>query len=112
MRRAATMAALAVALLAAGRAALADGMIVPVRPDMRVRGHWSVKYHHVKMTVRDQVATVHIDQAFVNDGNQDMEVEYLFPVPPDAAIDSMTMVVDGKEMTGKLLAADEARRIY
>ncbi|HUS90372.1 MAG TPA: VWA domain-containing protein, partial [Phycisphaerae bacterium] len=41
-----------------------------------------------------------------------IEVEYLFPVPPDAAVDSMTLVVNGKEFAAKLLKADEARRIY
>jgi Ca-activated chloride channel family protein len=87
-------------------------MIVPIRPDVRVRGSWAVNYHHVTMTVRDQVASVSIDQEFVNTGGGMIEVEYLFPVPPDAAIDSMTLVVDGKEMTARLMKADEARRIY
>ncbi|GAF97238.1 unnamed protein product, partial [marine sediment metagenome] len=64
-----------------GSTAMADGMIVPVRPDVRVRGHWAVNYHHVKMTVRDQVASVTIDQEFVNTGAGMIEVEYLFPVP-------------------------------
>ena len=50
----------ALVALATGPAALADGMIVPVRPDLRVRGHWAVKYHHVDMVVRDQVASVTI----------------------------------------------------
>src|SRR5210317_108070 len=77
--------------------ALADGMIVPIRPDLRVRGSWAVKYHHVSVKVRDQVASVAIDQEFVNTGRGMIEVEYMFPVPPGAAIDSMTLVVDGKE---------------
>ena len=100
------------AVLVVAQVAMADGMIVPVRPDLPVRGHWSVKYHHVKVTVRDQVASVHIDQEFVNHSRRDMEVEYLFPIPPGAAIDSMTMVVDGKELTGRLMEAKEARKIY
>ena len=93
-------------------AALADGMIVPIRRDLRVRGHWAVKYHHVSIKVRKQVASVNIDQAFVNTGKGMIEVEYLFPVPPGAAIDSMTLVVDGKEYAARLLKADEARKIY
>jgi len=92
--------------------ALADGMIVPVRPDLRVRGEWAVKYHHVDIVVRDQVASVTIDQEFVNTGSGAIEVEYLFPVPPGAAIDSMTLSVDGKDFAAKLLKADEARKIY
>ncbi len=93
-------------------AAMGDGMIVPTDPDIRVRGHWAVKYHRVNIKVRDQVASVHIDQEFVNTGRGMIEVEYLFPVPPEAAIDSMTMIVDGKEYAARMLDADEARGVY
>jgi len=99
-------------LLGIGGAASGDGLIVPVRPEIRVRGNWAVKYHRVDIRVRGQVASVSIDQAFVNTGRATMEVEYLFPVPPGAAIDSMTLLVGGKEYAAKLLKADEARRIY
>ncbi len=92
--------------------AMGDGMIVPTHPDIAVRGHWAVRYHRVNIKVRDQVASVHIDQEFVNIGRGMIEVEYLFPVPPDAAIDSMTMIVDGKEYAARLLNADEARNVY
>ncbi len=106
------LSAMAVLLAAVAAAALGDGMIVPVRPDIRVRGSWAVKYHHVKITVRDQVASVTIEQEFVNTSSGMIEVEYLFPIPPDAAIDSMTLIVNGKEFGGKLMKADEARKIY
>ena len=95
-----------------GGVVIADGLIVPVRRDIRVRGHWAVKYHHVDIRVRDQVASVAIDQKFVNTGRGMIEVEYLFPVPPGAAIDSMTLLVDGKEFAARLLDAKEARKIY
>ncbi len=103
---------LAAGMAAGAATARADGMIVPVREDLRVRGSWAVKYHRVEMLVRDQVAAVTIDQEFVNTGPTAMEVEYLFPVAPGAAIDSMTMVVGGEEMKGTIMAADEARKIY
>ncbi len=104
--------AAAVVVLAASAAAWADGMIIPIRPIIQIRGSWSVKYHNVDIKVRDQVAMVSIDQAFENTGPGVLEVEYVFPVPPDAAIDSMTLMVDGKEFAAKLYKADEARRIY
>ena len=90
----------------------ADGLIVPVRPDIRVRGSWSVDYHKVDIRLRDQVASISVDQKFRNTGSGMIEVEYLFPVPPGAAIDSMTLLVGGKEFTAKLLDADKARKIY
>jgi len=111
MKAKAVVFGVAAALLASGPA-LGDGMIVPVRPDLRVRGAWSVKYHHVSVTVRDQVASVTIDQEFVNDGRGMIEVEYLFPLPPHAAIDGMTMTVNGKEFSGKIMKAEDARRVY
>ncbi len=101
-----------VAMLLTAGTVWADGMIVPIRPDIQVRGSWAVKYHHVDIKVRNQVAAVSIDQEFVNTGRGTIEVEYLFPVPPGAAIDSMTLVVNGKEFAARLLEADEARKIY
>lgn len=100
------------AALTIGASAYGDGMIVPVRPEHRVVGSWAVKYHHVDIKVRDQVASVSIDQEFVNTSSGMIEVEYIFPVPGDAAIDSMTLMVNGKEYAANLLKADEARRIY
>ena len=92
--------------------AFADGLIMPVRPDFRVRGFWAVKYHKVDIKVRDQVADVSIDQAFVNTGSGMIEVQYLFPLPPTAAIDNLTLMVDGKEFKGTIMRAEEARRAY
>jgi Ca-activated chloride channel homolog len=96
----------------AARFAVADGLIVPIRPDLRVRGSWAVKYHRVNIKVRDQVADVSIDQAFVNTGSGMIEVQYIFPIPPSAAIDSLTLMVEGKEFKGRILSAEEARRTY
>jgi hypothetical protein len=90
----------------------ADGLILPVRPDFRVRGSWAVKYHRVDIKLRNQVADVSIDQAFVNTGPGILEVQYLFPLPPTAAIDGMTLLVDSKEFKGTILRAEEARRVY
>ena len=112
MRRMIQLLAAVAIMAAAQQVARADGMIVPIRPDLRVRGSWAVKYHHVTIRVRDQVASVSIDQQFVNTGDLPIEVEYFFPVPPGAAIDSMTMIVDGMEYSAQLLKASEARKIY
>lgn len=91
---------------------MADGLIVPVHPHIRVRSSWAVKYHRVNIKVRDRVADVSIDQAFVNTGHGVIEAQYLFPIPPSAAIDGLTLLVDGKEFKGRILSAEEARRAY
>ncbi|HZN34981.1 MAG TPA: VIT domain-containing protein, partial [Pirellulaceae bacterium] len=66
--------------------------------------------YHAKIV--DQVAQVQVTQSFVNTGSAAMEVSFVFPIPYDGAIDRMTFMVDGKEYDAKLLAKDEARRIY
>ncbi len=106
--------ALVMAAVLAGLAgaAGADGMIVPTDPGIRVQGNWAVKYHKVDIRVRQQVASVSIAQEFINTGGGMIEVEYMFPVPPGAAIDSMTLMVDGEEFAATLMKADEARKIY
>jgi len=66
--------------------------------------------YHAKVV--DQVAQVQVTQSFVNTGSAQMEVAFVFPIPYDGAIERMTFMVDGKEYDAKLLAKDEARRIY
>jgi uncharacterized protein YegL len=87
-------------------------MLVPTDPDIRVQGSWAVTNHEVDITVRNQVASVSVVQTFVNTGSGMLEVEYLFPIPPDAAIDSLTLMVGGQEFAGELMEADKAKAIY
>ncbi|HET7375239.1 MAG TPA: VIT domain-containing protein, partial [Anaerolineae bacterium] len=71
-----------------------------------------MKYHHVDVTIDQQVATTHIDQVFVNEGSYTVEGSYVFPLPIDAAVSSFSMIVDGQKVDAKILSADEARSIY
>jgi len=79
---------------------------IPVRADCRIR---SVDVH---ADIQDQAAKVHVSQVFQNPSPVPMEAQALFPLPPGAAVSGLTLLVDGKELTGKLLSRDEARRIY
>src|SRR5512142_2657618 len=101
-----TLACLAV--FGAALPAAADGIIVPQPPIDRPTLPWrnipiSVKYHHVDVAIKDQVATTHVDQVFVNNAGFAVEGTYMFPLPEDAAISSFDMTVDGKKLEGKLL---------
>src|SRR5207249_1070592 len=66
----------------------------------------------VDARVRDQVAEVQVAQTFYNPGSFQIEAEYLFPLPEEGAIQSFVLLVDGRELPGRLLTKDEARRIY
>ena len=66
----------------------------------------------VEGRIADQVAQIQVSQTFVNTGSREMEVSFIFPLPYDGAIDSLTLLVDGKEFPGRLMDAKEARRVY
>lgn len=131
--------ALALLAVAAPTPAIADGLIIvhepvlipappvwpgprpprpipPPRPVPPPRVHTfaplEVVYHHVDVTVRDQVATTAVDQQFHNPNDQQLEGTYIFPVPKGAQIDRFSMEVNGRQVAAELLAADKARQLY
>lgn len=66
----------------------------------------------IEGTVQDQSARLQISQTFRNTGSRVVEGSFIFPLPADAVVENLTLLVDGKEFGGKLLPKDEARRIY
>jgi Ca-activated chloride channel family protein len=108
---ASVLAAAALATAVAGTAS-ADGFLVPIRPERRVRGDYAVTFHHVEATVSGQKARIRVDQEFRNVSPAVLEAEYVFPVPPGALVSGVTLMVDGRGLEGRLLRAEEARRVY
>ncbi len=95
--------------------ALADGIIIPEPPpDVPVTEvpNLAIKYHKVKVTIDDQVATTYVDQVFVNESRYELEGLYIFPLPEGAAVSEFAMWVDGERIEARVLDKDEARRIY
>jgi Ca-activated chloride channel family protein len=78
----------------------------PQSPEYRIR------QIDMQVGVVEQVAKVQVTQVFQNTGVQTLEAVFAFPLPNDAAISGLTLLVDGKELAGKLLKKEEARRIY
>ena len=106
----ATLAIAAFAALAAP--ARADGFLIPTRPQEPVRGRWAVSYHRVESVVRGPHAQVTVDQEFVNLSATTLETEYVFPLPKGAMVSSLTLFENGRGLEGRILRAEEARRIY
>jgi Ca-activated chloride channel homolog len=112
---------LSVFTLAFPRPASADGIIIP-EPPVCMPGpcppipfplsQLSIRYHHVNVTIEDQVATTHVDQVFHNPNEWDVEGTYLFPIPKDAVVTSFTLWVNGEPVDAQILDAQQARRTY
>ena len=73
---------------------------------------YEIREVSIDARVRDQVAEVQVSQTFHNPGSIQIEAEYLFPLPEEGAVQNFVLMVDGRELPGRLLPKDEARRIY
>ena len=112
LRNGPCLAVVALAALSTGREARAQGFLIDRRPHVPVARSYEIREVTVDARVRDQVAEVQVSQTFHNPGSFVLESEYLFPLPEEGAIQNFVLLVDGKEMPGRLLPKDEARRIY
>lgn len=102
-----------VAVLATtGRESHGQGLLVDRRPNVPISRSYDVRDVTLDARVRDQVAEVQVSQTFHNPGSFQIDAEYLFPLPEDGAVQNFVLLVDGKELPGRLMPKDEARRIY
>ena len=92
--------------------AMAQGIMIDRRPHVPLNRAYEIRDVSIDARVREQVAEVQVSQTFYNPGSGVIESEYLFPLPEEGAIQNFILMVDGKEMPGRLLPKDEARRIY
>ncbi len=112
LRLAPLAALLAITALGGLPRVLAQGLIVDRRPHVPIARSYEIKEVSIDARVRDQVAEVQVSQTFHNPGSFELESEFLFPLPEDGAIQNFVLMVDGTELTGRLMGKDEARRIY
>jgi Ca-activated chloride channel family protein len=66
----------------------------------------------VRVTVEDGYAITAVEQVFRNPHGKDFEAIYSFPVPKKAAVSGFTYWIDGKPVTGEVLAKKKAREVY
>jgi Ca-activated chloride channel family protein len=71
-----------------------------------------IRYHHVTVSIQDQLAVTHVDQVFYNPNDWTIEGTYIFPIPDDAAVSGFTLWVDGQPVEGQVLDATQARQTY
>ncbi len=87
--------------------------VVPPVGGVFTNPEWlKIDYHHVDVTVEDQIAHTSIDLEFVNEGNGLAEGTFIFPLPADAAVDQLVMYINDQPIEARILDATEARSIY
>ena len=80
----------------------AGGRAIPLKIDR----------HHIKISIKSQLATTKVDQTFVNPNDLEVNGMYIFPVQDDAVISKLALSIDGKLVSGELLSQEQSYRIY
>jgi Ca-activated chloride channel homolog len=71
-----------------------------------------LKHTTVAITVSGHLADVEVKQIFQNPYKNKIEATYLFPLPTQAAVNSMSLTTGGVTIEGEIKLRDEAKQIY
>jgi Ca-activated chloride channel family protein len=71
-----------------------------------------LKHTDVKVEITGFLSRVNVTQEFSNPFKEKIEAVYVFPLPANAAVDDMTMVVGERTVRGKILRREEAQAVY
>ncbi|HLK68695.1 MAG TPA: VIT and VWA domain-containing protein [Bryobacteraceae bacterium] len=76
------------------------------------KGICPLKHTDVHAKISGPLARVTVTQEFENPFAEKIEAVYTFPLPPDSAVDDMTMLVGDHTIRGLIKPREEARKIY
>lgn len=96
---------------AKAQAALGRGMLVVLGKD-GPGPECPLKHTDVKADISGFIARVRVSQDFENRSDDKVEAVYVFPLPHDSAVDSMTMFVGKRIVKGVIKPREEAQAIY
>src|SRR5713101_8363587 len=71
-----------------------------------------LKHTSAKAEISGFLSRVVVTQEFENPFNEKIEAVYTFPLPQNAAVDDMTMIVGDRTVRGKILRREEAEAVY
>ncbi len=89
-----------------------QGALQVIGKDGQSTGQCPLKHTDVKTEISGQLARTTVTQEFQNPYNDKIEAVYVFPLPVNAAVDDMTMIVGDRTVKGKIKRREEARQIY
>ncbi len=66
----------------------------------------------VKIGVQGMLSRTTVSQTFTNDSNEWIEAVYVFPLPDDASVDALTMIIAGRTTRSEIQTKKKAKKIY
>src|SRR5690242_19390593 len=88
------------------------GALTAVDPSGRAKALCPLKHTDVKAEISGFISRVVVTQQFENPFKEKIEAVYTFPLPQNAAVDDMTMMVGERTIRGKILPREEAQAVY
>jgi len=68
--------------------------------------------HAVDVKIQGRIVRTEVEEEFMNDSDDTLEGIYTFPMPPDAQIAGLDLVVEGKWEHGAIVARDQGDKIW
>ena len=95
-----------------GKGLQTPGALVALDSTGKAAGECPLKHTDVKAEVSGFVSRVTVTQEFQNPFADKIEAVYVFPLPPAAAVDDLTMLIGERVIKGKIMRRQEARAKY
>src|ERR1700682_2924134 len=89
-----------------------QGALQVVDPNGKPKALCPLKHTEVKAQISGFLSRVVVTQEFENPFKEKIEAVYTFPLPQNAAVDDMTMIVGDRTVRGKILRREEAQAVY
>ncbi len=96
----------------AAQTAETQGSLVVLDPGGKPKAKCPLKQTQVKAEISGFLSRVNVTQEFENPFQETIEAVYTFPLPQNAAVDDMTMIVGDRTVRGKILRREEAQAVY
>src|SRR5690349_20777920 len=89
-----------------------SGALTVVDASGKLKSVCPLKHTDVKAEISGFISRVVVTQEFQNPFQERIEAVYTFPLPQNAAVDDMTMIVGDRTVRGKILPREEAQAVY
>src|SRR5580765_4934544 len=89
-----------------------QGSLQVIDPNGTPKATCPLKHTDVKVEISGFLARATVTQEFENPFKEKIEAVYTFPLPQNAAVDDMTMIVGDRTVRGKILQREEAEAVY
>ncbi|MDT4969235.1 MAG: Ca-activated chloride channel [Acidobacteriota bacterium] len=99
-------------VLAAPQEEVAPGSLQALDAKGLPKGLCPLKQTNVKAEISGFLSRVRVTQEFENPFKEKIEAVYVFPLPQNAAVDDMTMLVGDRTVRGRILRREEAQAVY